>query len=126
MKQRKARKPRAKALNWDAVRELALKLPGVEEGTSYGTPAFRVRGNLFARLHQGGESVVVKIDMAERAMRMSADAEAFYITDHYLRYPFMLVRLSAVSRDVLWELLEESWRRSAPPRVLAAYDDGKR
>jgi hypothetical protein len=104
------------------VRQLALALPEVEEGTSYGTPAFRIRGKLFVRLHQGGDSVVVHIDAAERAMRMKADPQAFYLTDHYLRSPWMLVRLSAIRREDLRDLLEESWRRRAPQRLIAAHE----
>jgi hypothetical protein len=112
----------ARTITWDTVRELASALPDAEEGISYGTPAFRVRGKLFARFHQSGESVVVRIDFYERAMRMRADPKAFYITDHYLKYPFMLVRMSAVRREDLRDLLEESWRRCAPKRLVADYD----
>jgi len=35
----------------ETVRHLALALPGVKEGTSYGTPALRGRGRFLARLH---------------------------------------------------------------------------
>lgn len=119
-------KPKRGAITWETVRQLARDLPEVEESTSYGTPALKVRGKLFARLHQSGESVVVKIDMAERAARMRADPKAFYITDHYLNYPMMLVRFSAVRKADLRDLLEESWRRSAPTRLLAAHDVRKR
>ena len=43
------------SITWETVREIALTLPGAEEGTSYGTPAFRVRKALFVRLHDSGE-----------------------------------------------------------------------
>ena len=109
-------------MTWETVRNLALGLPGSQEGTSYGTAAFKVRGKLFVRLHQSGHSIVVRIDMRERAMRIQADPKAFYITDHYLPYPWMLVRLSAVRRDDLADLIEESWRLQAPTRLLAKYD----
>ncbi len=36
---------------FDRVRRLALALPGVAEGTFYGTPAFRVGRKYFTRLH---------------------------------------------------------------------------
>jgi len=104
------------------VRELALALPEAKEGTSYGTPAFFVRGKLFARKHQSGEVLVIKIDLNERAQRMEADPTTFYITDHYLKYPMMLVRLASVYEDDLCELLLESWRRSAPARLIADLD----
>jgi Uncharacterized protein conserved in bacteria len=98
------------------VRKLALALPGAEESTSYGTPAFKVRGRLFARLHQDGESLVVRIDRRERVMRMQADPATYFITDHYLNYPWILVRLASVARDDLGELLKDAWQLVAPPR----------
>lgn len=42
------------------VRRLLLALPGVEEGSSYGAPGFRVRGKFLARLWEDGETLVVK------------------------------------------------------------------
>ncbi len=102
--------------------ELALLLPECEVGMSYRTPACKVRGKLFARLHQSGDSVVVRIDRRERLMRMQADPKAFYITDHYAAYPWVLVRLSAIRRADLADLLEDAWRLSAPKRLLASYE----
>jgi hypothetical protein len=110
------------AVTWQTVLELALLLPECEVGTSYGTPACKVRGKLFARLHQSGDSVVVRIDRRERLMRMQADPKAFYITDHYAAYPWVLVRLSAIRRDDLADLLEDAWRLSAPKRLLASFE----
>jgi hypothetical protein len=121
--QRKSRSRReARTVSWETVRELVRELPHVEEGTSYGTPAFKVRGKLFVRLREDGESIVVWIDEADRAMRMQADPHAFYITDHYASHPLMLVRLSAVHRDDLADLLMDAWRLRAPARLLAEYD----
>lgn len=94
--------------SFDVVKQLALALPEVEEGTSNGTPAFKVRGKLFARLHQTEEALVVRIDEGERARRMRADPETYYITDHYVNYPWILVRLSLVRRDDLSELLTDA------------------
>jgi hypothetical protein len=64
----------------------------------------------------------VRIEETERAMRMRADPNAFFITDHYVNYPWMLVRLSAVRRDDLADLIVESWRQQAPARLVAEYD----
>ena len=111
-------------ITWETVREVASTLPGTKEGTSYGTPAFRVGKMLLVRLHDSGESLVIKIDPDERAMRMKAEPETYFITEHYRNYPYLLVRLSTVSRDDLRELLEDSWRLSAPRRLLAEYEKG--
>jgi hypothetical protein len=116
------RSRRKASVTFDTVRQLALELPEAQEGTSYGTSAYFVRRKLFARHHQDGESLVIRIDFSDRDLRMQADPQAFYITDHYLKYPFMLVRVAYIYQDDLRELLAESWRRSAPQRLVAAYD----
>jgi hypothetical protein len=110
---------KAKPVTWETVREIAGALPKAEEGTSYGTAAFKVRGKLFVRLKEDGDSIVVRIEEKDRAMRLQADPSAYYITDHYLPYPWMLVRLSAVDRDDLAELLQDAWRLQAPSRLIA-------
>ena len=107
-------------VTFETVREIAQTLPGAEESTSYGTPAFKVKGKLFARQHQDGESLVVGVDFEEREEMMSAAPEKFYITDHYLNYPWMLVRLSKVRPDQLRDLLIGSWRRAAPKHLVGA------
>jgi hypothetical protein len=124
MAKRKGRTREPETVTFETVRQLALAFPGTEEGTSYGTPAFKVRGKLFVRLHQSGDSIVVRIDETERTMRMNADPGTFYITDHYRNYPLMLVRLCSVFPDDLRTLLEASWRSCAPQRVIAEYEAG--
>ena len=106
--------PGESPVTFDTVRSIARELPGAVESTSYGTPAFKVGKNLFVRQHQDGESLVIKIDRDQRLMRMKADPETFYITDHYLNYPYMLVRLAKVDREDLRELLEDAWELSTP------------
>ena len=102
----------------DDVRELALALPQTIERSSYGTPGFRVRDRLFARLHQDGESLVVWVDMDEREMLAQTEPEKFFWTSHYEKHPMLQVRLAAVDREELGELLLDSWRRRAPATVL--------
>lgn len=97
----------------ESVRKIALSLAKVEERPSYGMPAFFVGKTLFARLLNDGDSVVVKIDKRDRERRIAADPQAYHVTDHYLNYPMMIVRLSAVSDDDLRELLGEAWKHAA-------------
>jgi hypothetical protein len=90
------------------IRKVALSFPGVEEGTSYGTPAFRLKKRLLARLHQDGESIMLKIGFEAREHLMRADPETFFITDHYRNYPSVLVRLDRLSADDLRKLLAKA------------------
>jgi len=98
-------------VTFETVREIAQTLPGAAESTSYGTPAFKVKKKLFARQHQDGESLVIGVDFDQREEMMKDAPEKFYITDHYVNYPWMLVRMSKVNRDELRDLLMGSWRR---------------
>ncbi len=117
-KKRPARKSKRSEASFDTARAIALGLSGVEEGASYGTPAFRVRGKMFARFHQDGESLVVRADFEAREALLRANPKAFYLTEHYRAYPWVLLRLAAISRSDLSDVLEEAWRRCAP-RTLA-------
>ena len=107
---------------FSTVRELARALPGTEEGTCYGTPALRVRGKLFARLKEDGATLVLRVDADNREALMRAAPDAFFITDHYRDHPWVLVRLAALERSRLAELLEDAWRRAAPRPLVRALD----
>ncbi len=108
----------------DDVRELALALPETIERSSYGTPGFRVGDRLFARLHQDGESLVVWVDMDEREMLAQTEPEKFFWTPHYEKHPMLQVRLAAVDREELGEVLRASWRRRASAAVLKRSGSG--
>ncbi len=96
-------------INFDTVRKIGLALPGVEESTAYGSPALKVHGKLLACVpsHRSAEpgSLVVRIDLDNRAELLAVDPDVYYVTDHYLNYTSVLVRLSRVTPDVLRDLL---------------------
>lgn len=110
------------AVTFKAIRAIAQALPEVEESTSYGTPALKVRGKLFARLHQDGEALVLRSGLLDRQILMQADPHVFFITDHYRAYPWILVRLSAIRRAALPDLIERAWRLVAPNALVVKYD----
>jgi hypothetical protein len=107
----------------EVVRELSLALPGAEETTSYGTPAFKVHRKLFARLREEGDVLVVKVDRDERAVLIDSEPDVYFVTPHYENYGFVLVRLNAVEGNELREILTESWRLAAPKRLTAELDN---
>jgi hypothetical protein len=106
----------------NTVRRIALSLPGVEEGPSYGTPGFRVKGRFMARFWEDGETLVVKCGHAESEFWQKYDPEIFFITDHYRGYPTVLVRMARVSEENLREVLEQAWRFQAPKKLLAEFN----
>jgi hypothetical protein len=92
------------------VRELALALAGTVEKSSYGTPGFRVRDKLFARIREEGVLVLWCESLEEKEFLIEGEPEKFFATPHYDGYCNVLVRLGAVDREELAELLAESAR----------------
>ena len=109
--------------SWDDVVAIGLRLPGVEVATSYGTPALKVKGKGMCRLRTDPDALVVRVlDLADREALLRGSPEVFFSTPHYDGYPYVLVRLEAVGRDELAELIEDAWRIRAPKRLVAERD----
>ena len=108
----------------DDVRAIALSLPETEERPSYGTPGFRAKDKLFARIREEGVLVVWCDDLGEKEALLQSDPSKFFTTPHYDGYPSVLVRLDAVDIDELTELLTDAWRARAPRKVREAFDAG--
>ncbi|PWT87961.1 MAG: hypothetical protein C5B55_13945 [Blastocatellia bacterium] len=100
---------RKSGVTFDDVRRIVATLPDSVESTSYGTPAFKVRGALFVRLRDDIDALVVRVEMDRRHEMLEADPETYFITDHYLEYPWILVRMSVVKVEALTDLLRGAW-----------------
>src|SRR4051812_31929235 len=96
-------------VSFDTVRDIGLTLPDVEEGTAYGSPALKVGGQLLTciAIHKSAEphSLVVCVGFAERDDLIAAEPGTYYLTNHYVDYPVVLVRLSRIGTDALRDLL---------------------
>jgi hypothetical protein len=110
---------RRSAVTFATVCRLASALPGVEEGTSYGTPGLKVKGRFLARLKEDGESLVLRLGFLERQELLERAPDVFYITDHYLNYPAVLIRLPKIKERLLNELLTQAWREVAAERLVS-------
>ncbi|CAN5508843.1 MmcQ/YjbR family DNA-binding protein [soil metagenome] len=110
--------------HWDDVVEIASRLPGVELGTSYGTPSLKVRGKFMCRLRTNPDALVLRvIDMGEREALLQGQPDVFFTTPHYNGYPAVLVRLESADPVELAELIEEAWRIRAPKRLIKEYEE---
>ena len=111
------------AITFDEVVAAARHLPGLEVGTSYNTPALKVKGRFMGRLRTEAEgALVLRCELFDREMLMQADAQTFFITDHYKDYPAVLIDLKQLRRAALPQLLEAAWRLVAPAKLIAALD----
>ena len=74
----------------------------------------KVRGKMFVCIasHKSAEpnSLVVMMDFAERDVLVEEDPATYYLKEHYLNYPCVLVRLSRVRVDALRDLVTSAHR----------------
>ena len=105
----------------EEMRAICLSFPGVEEGTSYGRPAFLVNKKFFTRLRSEDASVVLmEVGFDEREMLIEAEPETFYFTAHYKDYPAVLARIATLHPGSFRNFLERRWRKIAPKALVRA------
>lgn len=90
------------------IRAVVLALPGVTEKIVFNTPAFYVNKNIFARLKEDEENLV--IHTLERNRWMAKNSDTFFITDHYIKYKYMLINLDRVDPSDLKSLLIAAYK----------------
>ncbi len=114
----------AKKLTIEDVAEIALTFPGVEEGKSYGTRAWRVGKKFMMRAKERMDDVlVVGVDnLDEKELLLEQAPDLYFTTDHYNGYPALLLRVNKMSKRELKVFIELSWRRAAPAKTIAAFD----
>jgi hypothetical protein len=101
-------------MTFDGVRKIGLALPDVTEGTAFGKRALKVGGQMFAcePSHKSAEpdSLVVRIDNEQRGALLAEAPDTSYLTDHYVGYPSVLVRLARIRADEMRDLLRGAHR----------------
>ena len=107
-------KRRAPKNSWTTVRQIGLRLPDVELGTAFRSPALKRRGKMFAVIptHRSAEprSLAVRVSFRDRDELIAAEPDVYYLKDHYVSYPCVLVRLDRIHRDALEDLLLMAWK----------------
>ena len=79
-------------------------------------------GKLFLRLHQDGESLVVRALDEELDALLEYNPAVYYVTDHYRDHPWVLVRFGLVQQEELAGVIEQAWRLRAPAKLIAGHD----
>lgn len=100
--------------SWKTVEAFGRTLSNVEVTTAWGQPALKVGGKMFACMasHKSAEpnSLIVMMDFGDRDALVEDDPGTYYLKEHYLNYPCVLVRLSRVRTDALKDLITGAHR----------------
>src|SRR3954462_4083022 len=95
------------------VRAMAAKLADVEEGTTFGFPAFKVGGKAFAWFPKKKEvepgSLGIRMSIVEREYLIATNPAHYYVTPHYKDYASVLARVDVMSDAALRELLDSGY-----------------
>ena len=93
--------------------KLGAALPEVEQTTTWGAPALKVRGRMMAckAINKQAEpnTLAVCMPIPQREELIAADPVTYYVKPHYEDYPCVLVRLSHIHPDALRDLLRMGW-----------------
>jgi hypothetical protein len=104
-------------------RELAMRLPSVEERDHFGTPSFRVRGKIFAQFSRARSDALFKFSLDELdVLRMSA-SDLFVPDPGWGKHGWTHVRIADMDEAWVAQLLRDAWRRVTPKKMHAALDD---
>ena len=97
-----------------AVRTIGTRLPGVEETIAWRAPTLKVGGKMFVCMatNKSAEpnTLVVMMPFALRDALIEEAPDTYYLKDHYVNYPCVLVRLSRVHPDALRDLVQSAYR----------------
>ena len=92
-----------------AVEAIGRTLPDVEVTTAWGQPALKVDGKMFVCIafHKSADpnSLVVMMGFADRDALVEDDPATYYLKEHYLNHPCVLVRLTRIRLDALRDLV---------------------
>jgi hypothetical protein len=113
------------------IRTIAMNLPEVEEGPP--VPAarriagYKIAGKSFVGVEKGGVTMTVSLAEREAKALAAAHPNAYEeIWRNGKQFMGLRVDLSKVPARQVRELIETSWRHSAPKHIVAAYDQRTR
>ena len=111
-------------ISHDDVRRIALALPETHERASYGgRPSFRTTEQMFTRIREAPEALVIRVASEDdKEALIASDPAKFFSTDHYDDHAIVLVNLDAIDVDEATELITDSWRLRGPKRLVAEWE----
>lgn len=122
------RRPNSRPELLEKIRELCLSFPETSEKEAWGGPTFRVKGKMFVMYmdgHHGDGRVALwcNADAEDRDGIVAGDPKLFFVPPYVGVKGWLGVR---IDRRIAWKrvsaFVEQSYRLTAPKRVLAAFD----
>ena len=109
------------------VRTLCLSLPEATEKATWGDeehaghPTFRVRDKIFVIMADDEAGASIKTSPGEQAELMSAFPDAARYAAYTGRFGWVDVDFGGIPDEVLREVIEAAWARTAPKKLAEAW-----
>jgi len=116
----------ARKADFARVRKVGLAIPGLEEGKAWNGPCLKANKKIAACMatHRSVEpgTLVVVVGEDIRDELIEGDPNVYYIKDHYVPWPTVLVRLQLIDDVALRDLLTMAARyRSTTAVAITRY-----
>jgi hypothetical protein len=111
----------------DDVRALCLGLPEVTEKETWGDaenpghPTFRVKGKIFVIMATDGTGGSIRTSPGEQNELIAAFPDAARVAGYVGRFGWVDVDFAGLPDEVLREIIEGAWARTAPKRLAATH-----
>ena len=102
---------------WEDVERLALALPDVERGTTYGKPALKVKGRSFVNPAHEDDAIYLPCPDDEAQLLIRAKPDVYFLTPHYEGWG-VLLRLAEADEEELAGALEDAYALQAAKQPL--------
>ncbi len=112
-----------RGVSFDAVQKIALALPEVRQGITHGSPSFFIGKKFMGCLGDNGDILIMKSVIMERDLLVQVEPEKYFLTDHYVPFDYVLVRLPEVDEGDIDDLFRRAWRRLALKKLVAQHPD---
>ena len=113
------------------VRALCLALPETTEKETWGDeenaghPTFRVRDKIFVIMAVDGSGGSIKTSLGEQAELTTAFPDAARYAAYVGRFGWVDVDFAGIPDEVLREVIEGAWARTAPKKLAEAWRAGR-
>jgi hypothetical protein len=109
-------------MEFEVARKFALSLPEASEQPHFDKSSFRIRGKIFATAPPGRDHLHVFVGEDDIRALLAEDSIAFEELWWGKTLAGVRVSLRDADPERVFELLEESWRRKAPKRLVSDFD----
>ena len=115
------------SVTYEEVRAWVLALPGGREVMveSWGHPTLRCGDKIVATGAPDAPTMSVKASKGDQAELVAGAPETYAVAPYVGRFGWVQVTLANADPQELRQVVIEAWRRTAPKKLVRAYDSAK-